>query len=240
MTGKEDRDGVDISVGVATEDAEIRAGLELVRRGLLEDRRRAARAVAVHPVFLVVVMGLVGLVAWVARGERWVLGGVWVLCSVGLGAGVWVATREYAELATGVGTAWLEEGGLDGGWGKGRVRRCESFVVVGKGVGEVVGVVIVRVERRERRGLVRAWVVGRGERGKGVGRRVLGEGVRVAMGERGCRWCEFEGEGVCEWGPCLCFLDAFRRPRICADNTGMQSPRKCCQRCSTVSLIGGM
>ena len=59
---------------------------------------------------------------------------------------------------------------------------------------EIIGALVVRVSKRERKGYVRAWTVLRRYRGKGVGRGLLEQGVARVMGRTGVRGVEFEEE----------------------------------------------
>lgn len=59
---------------------------------------------------------------------------------------------------------------------------------------EIIGALVVRVSRRERKAFVRAWTVLRRYRGKGVGRGLLEEGVGRVMGKAGVKGVEFEEE----------------------------------------------
>ncbi|KAL8677322.1 MAG: hypothetical protein Q9186_006234 [Xanthomendoza sp. 1 TL-2023] len=82
--------------------------------------------------------------------------------------------------------------GGSGGWGD--VKDVENVVIVSKwGEDEIIGALVMRVSRKEKKAVVRAWTVKLRYRGKGVGRGLLEEGVRVACGgERGCMGVEFE------------------------------------------------
>lgn len=74
----------------------------------------------------------------------------------------------------------------------------ENVVLITKwGDSEIIGALVMRVFKRERKAVIRAWTVKIRYRGNGVGRGLLEEGVRVAM-QRGCvavggKGVEFEG-----------------------------------------------
>ncbi|KAL8930987.1 MAG: hypothetical protein Q9208_000088 [Pyrenodesmia sp. 3 TL-2023] len=66
------------------------------------------------------------------------------------------------------------------------VKEVENVVVVTKwGEDEIIGALVMRVLRKEKKAVVRAWTVKGRYRGHGVGRGLLEEGVRVAR-EKGC------------------------------------------------------
>ncbi|KAL8928088.1 MAG: hypothetical protein Q9172_001075 [Xanthocarpia lactea] len=74
-------------------------------------------------------------------------------------------------------------------------RDVENVVVVSKWgeKEEIIGALVMRVLRKEKKAVVRAWTVKLRYRGKGVGRALLEEGVRVAK-EKGVGNVEFERE----------------------------------------------
>ncbi|KAL8732461.1 MAG: hypothetical protein Q9166_002674 [cf. Caloplaca sp. 2 TL-2023] len=75
---------------------------------------------------------------------------------------------------------------------RGEVKDVENIVVVSKwGEEEIIGALVMRVLRKEKKAMIRAWTVKLRYRGKGVGRGLLEEGVRVAK-ERGIGELEFE------------------------------------------------
>jgi len=118
----------------------------------------------------------------------------------GLYAGLWCA---YVRIAQRVDAGWL---GAE-----------DSVIVCRDAVGVVVGVLVMawgddgamgcarvrRGKRFARSGKVRAWTVCEKERGKGVGRALLKEAVRI-VGKSGGGGLEFEQGGICEF-PSLCF-----------------------------------
>lgn len=104
------------------------------------------------------------------------------------------ATGGYLVAAEEIGWKWLEDGNPgedDGGKGKGR-SGDETVVLVTVWGEEIIGALAMRVLKREKRAVVRAWTVGLKFRGKGVGKALLEDGVRLAMTEKGCRGVEFD------------------------------------------------
>ncbi|KAI4220792.1 MAG: hypothetical protein L6R36_007367 [Xanthoria steineri] len=77
---------------------------------------------------------------------------------------------------------------------RGEAKDVENMVIVSKwGEEEIIGALVVRVSRKEKKAVIRAWTVKLRYRGKGVGRGLLEECVRVAK-EKGCGRVEFERE----------------------------------------------
>ncbi|KAI4096862.1 MAG: hypothetical protein LQ344_000662 [Seirophora lacunosa] len=105
-------------------------------------------------------------------------------------------------ITTATTTTTTSNSNSNGGNGKGGRRRSrhnssngdggpdvENVVVVTRWGGaddkdnNIIGALVMRVWRKERKALVRAWTVERRYRGHGVGRALLEEGVRVAKGK---------------------------------------------------------
>ena len=74
----------------------------------------------------------------------------------------------------------------------------EPIVMITKWGNDIIGALIMRVSKREKRAFIRAWTVASRYRGKGVGRDLLQEGVRTVMGKAGVKGVEFEDEDVCK------------------------------------------
>lgn len=111
------------------------------------------------------------------------------------------ATGGYLVAAEQIGWKWLEDGssGEDDA-GKGKARGGDETIVMVTFWGEeIIGALAMKVLKREKRALVRAWTVRLKFRGKGVGKNLLEEGVRLAMTERGCRGVEFEDGHASKW-----------------------------------------
>ncbi|KAL8905728.1 MAG: hypothetical protein Q9207_002442, partial [Kuettlingeria erythrocarpa] len=74
-------------------------------------------------------------------------------------------------------------------------KEVENLAVVTKwGEDEIIGALVMRVLRKEKRALIRAWTVKGRYRGHGVGRGLLEEAVRVAR-EMGCTTAAAAGGG---------------------------------------------
>ena len=89
---------------------------------------------------------------------------------------------------------------------RGEAKDVENMVIVSKwGEEEIIGALVVRVSRKEKKAVIRAWTVKLRYRGKGVGRGLLEECVRVAK-EKGGGRVEFEREHASEPFPSSCWV----------------------------------
>lgn len=106
-------------------------------------------------------------------------------------------TGGYLEQAERIGWLWLGEGrGAEAG-----NEGDEVVVVVSEWAEKIIGALVLRIVRRDRTAYVRAWTTGLRYRRTGVGRELLEEGVRVAMGEKGCRNVVFDKAHASEYFP---------------------------------------
>ena len=116
---------------------------------------------------------------------------------------------------------------------------------------EIIGALVMRVMRKEKRCVVRAWTVKGRYRGNGVGRGLLEEGVRVAMG-KGCvvagGWQDKEketGAGGMEFDEghvSMCCPSSSVDPFLemgFGELTGGQMRRRYFRKCLIVGLRGG-
>ena len=120
-------------------------------------------------------------------------------------AAIYWITIDYATLAERINWDWL--GGYtppstptsgSGSSLKNKSRCDDPVVLVSKQGEEVIGALVMKVVKRERKAFVRAWTVDLTYRGKGIGVGLLEEGVRVAWG-KGARAFEFERGHVCKF-----------------------------------------
>lgn len=117
-----------------------------------------------------------------------------------LAAMYWV-TQDYSSRSAQINTVWLEDpskalgehgnGHTSGNGMKKSSKGDEPIVIVSRWGEEVIGALVLRVTKRDRRGYVRAWTVDSSRRGKGLGIGLLQEGVRVAW-SKGARAMELE------------------------------------------------
>lgn len=107
------------------------------------------------------------------------------------------ATGEYLVAAEKLGWKWLEVSAEDEDEIK-MVKGDETVILITKWGEEIIAVVVVKVQKKEKKGLVRAWTTGLRYRGKGVGKDLLEQGVDVALG-KGCREVVFDKKHASEF-----------------------------------------
>ncbi|RDA96274.1 hypothetical protein CP533_1688 [Ophiocordyceps camponoti-saundersi (nom. inval.)] len=173
-----------ISLDVLSSETEQDEGLNLVARSVAQMDRRAAQALAIHPLSLGLLVTTWALVLRLARSGP-------VLVSAALAAGylsfVRLCTRRYRPLARAIDRSWLQPDSHD-------------VVVVGaRRAGSLVGVLVLRLElnrahaspsssprRRSRgaslrggKGVIRAWTTRVDYRGIGIGKSLLAAAVTI-------------------------------------------------------------
>jgi GNAT superfamily N-acetyltransferase len=102
-------------------------------------------------------------------------------------------TGRYLTQAESIGWAWLGDVDVDGDGDE------RNVVVVSVWGDQVIAAVVMRVVKSERRGWIRAWTTKLKYRAHGVGKAVLEEAVRVAVGGLGCTKVEFDEGHASEW-----------------------------------------
>lgn len=176
----------------ATTNAEKVAALRLIADSVAQQRQAASRVLITHPLPLSFAFLLLALASqYLSLPVMFTTGAGIVMAFL---VAVRGATGGYLVAAEQIGWKWLEDGNSgdeDGGKGKGR-GEDETIILVTAWGEEIIGALAMRVLKREKRALVRAWTVGLKYRGKGVGKSLLEDGVRLAMAGRGCRGVEFE------------------------------------------------
>lgn len=182
-----------------TTNAQKVAALRLIADSIAQQRQAASRALISHPLPLAFVFLLLALLAQYVSLPLMFTTGAGIVMS--LLVAVRGATGGYLVAAEEIGWKWLDDGNSgedDGGKGKGR-GGDETIVLVTVWGEEIIGTLAMRVLKREKRALVRAWTVGLKYRGKGVGKGLLEEGVQLAMTGRGCKGVEFEEKHASKW-----------------------------------------
>lgn len=175
-----------------TTNAQKVAALRLIADSVAQQRQAASRALITHPLPLSFAFLVLALLA------QYVSFPIMMTTSAGIVMSLLVAVRGatggYLVAAEQIGWKWLEDGSAgDDDAAKWKARGGDETIVLVTAWGEeIIGALAMRVLKKEKRALVRAWTVGLKYRGKGVGKNLLEEGVRLAMTERGCRGVEFE------------------------------------------------
>ena len=163
---------------------------------MAQQRQLAAKELVLHPATLAVI---VLVIAFLAQFCQWksLFTAIAGLTVTALAAIYWI-TIDYATLAERINWDWLggytppstPTGERSGGLKK--QSKCDDPVVLVSKWGEdVIGALVMKVVKRERKAYVRAWTVDSSCRGKGIGGGLLEEGVRAAWG-KGARAFEVE------------------------------------------------
>ena len=74
----------------------------------------------------------------------------------------------------------------------------ETVILITRWGEEIIAVVVVKLLKREQRGVIRAWTTGLRYRGKGVGKDLLEQGVDVAL-RKGFREVVFDEKHASEF-----------------------------------------
>ncbi len=163
---------------------------------MVQQRQLAAKELVLHPSTLAVIVLVIAILAQFCEWGP-LFTAVAGLTVAALAAIYWI-TIEYATLAERISWDWL--GGYtppstptgERGAGLKKQSKCDDPVVLVSKWGEnVIGTLVMKVVKRERKAYVRAWTVDSNCRGKGIGGGLLEEGVRVAWG-KGARAFEFD------------------------------------------------
>jgi GNAT superfamily N-acetyltransferase len=171
----------ELSTYVATEADEILSAHRLVADSVAQQRQLAARAIIFHPLWLGVMVAVIGVVYQMLYHDSSDLA---LIATTGAGcvmAGLTVVrlfTGGYIEHAEQVGTkAWLEDEGGDA---------QEQAILVTKFGEQIIGALIVTGVREGRKvhGVIRAWTVRQKYRGKGVGSGLLEEAIQLCQKRR--------------------------------------------------------
>lgn len=190
-----------LTTHIATTPEDKIAALRLVADSVAQQRQLASRALISHPLPVAFAFLLLGILA------QYLAWPIMFTTSAGVVMALLVAVRGatggYLVAAEKVGWAWLQETGNGDdpddevrGKGKGADETVVLVTVWGK---EIIGTVVVKMLKKERKALVRAWTVRLRFRGKGVGKSLLEEAVRLAIVDKGSRGVEFDKGHASEW-----------------------------------------
>lgn len=160
--------------------------LKLIADSVAQQRQTASRAMILHPAALAMTVVVLGVMSQMLEFSMLITTAAGVIMT-GLVA-VRMYTAGYIGLAEKINFKWLEEKSNGNGSPNGN---RDPIVLVAKWGDEIIGALVMRVVKRERRGYVRAWTVKLKYRNKGIGRGLLEEAAKVVWG-RGSRMMEFE------------------------------------------------
>ena len=192
--------------GVAgPEDTHHRAeALRLIADSVAQQRQATAKALVLHPFSVMATLLLTGTLArYCSLRVLFTISTSLVVFAL---AGLFWITKDYLTLAANINAEWLENptrtynvdqknhnsnsNGNSNGIKK--HAKCEDPTILVSRLGEeVVGALVLRVVKRERKAYFRAWTVESSHRGSGIGSRLLEEGVKIAWG-KGARCMEFD------------------------------------------------
>ncbi|KAK2629792.1 hypothetical protein QTJ16_000612 [Diplocarpon rosae] len=163
-----------LTITPLTTDAAKVAALRLVADSIAQQRQLAAQAVFLHPLALVAWVALLAALSSDLYSGTWGLRGTTATgATIACLAGVHGLSRRYLKLAAGLNGDFVRN-----------AAEGEEDLILGSWYGEeLIGALVLRLERRGRRarggrGVIRAWTVGSHHRGKGVGTALLEQAVR--------------------------------------------------------------
>ena len=208
---------------VKSDDREARiAALKLIADSVAQQRQTAGRAIILNPI---VIATVVLLVALATQYFEWT-----ILITTGMGIimagllGVRLLTSPYISLAEEINFGWLDGTNKDGEGSGGLSdpsksspesgkevmhkragsdgKNSDPIIIISKWGEEIMGAVVLRFVKKERKGYVRAYTVRLRYRRKGVGEGLLEEAVRVIW-SKGGRGLEFDDKHASELRFCL-------------------------------------
>ena len=192
-----------LNVVVAPEHTRHRAeALRLIADSVAQQRQVAAKAMVLHPYSVTTTVFVTGILARYCSLR--LLFAISTTLIVAVLVALYWMTRDYPNFAAEINGEWLESpqkihkgserafnGNTNGNGVKKHAKYEDPTVLVSRLGEEVIGALVLRVVKRERKGYVRAWTVESPHRGKGIGIGLLQEGVKVAWG-KGARCMEFD------------------------------------------------
>lgn len=209
-----------LTTNTASTTAEKTAALKLIADSVAQQRQTAAKSILFHQYALAALVLVLALQAyWLSPIPLMTSAGGTIMIEL---VAVRYITRGYIFAAETINWNWLLEsppsashsrsnsnssnnghrrGSSSNGHKRGRSNTTEEpVIVVTKWGEEIIGALVIRVSKRERKAYVRAWTVLRRYRGKGVGRSLLEEGVKRVMGKAAVKGVEFEEEHASMFG----------------------------------------
>lgn len=192
-------------------NAEKLSALKLIADSVAQQRQQAAKAILANSYVMATLALVLALEAYWLDSIALLTTGSGTIMSLLLGIR-WL-TRGYTTAAERINWEWLtgttspassstsnHSHTHSNGHKRGRSATIEEPVpLVTKWGEEIIGALVIRVSKREKKGYIRAWTVARRYRGKGVGKALLEEGVKLVMGKAGVKGVAFEDGGACEF-----------------------------------------
>lgn len=177
-----------LSTYVATSPDEKVAALKLIADSIAQQRQVASRAVIYHPLSVsiaIAILAVMGQYFYTGPSSLALIGTTFLGVLMALLISVRWLAGPYLELAERIGWKWLGE---------------SEFLVTKFGE-DVIGTLVFDIKRegrKRKKGVLRAWTVRMRERGRGVGRGLLEEAVRILISEKGCDGAVWEEGNPCK------------------------------------------
>ena len=174
--------------------------LKLIADSVAQQRQEASKAVILHPATLSATAVILAIMAKLTELSLMITTSAGLIIA-GLVAVRWY-TSSYIAQAEAINRKWLQitittDGNNASSNGsppkKNGNKNEDPIVLVSKWGDEIIGALVMRVVKRERKGYVRAWTVKLRYRNKGIGRGLLEEAAKVVWA-RGGRMMEFESQ----------------------------------------------
>lgn len=189
-------------------NAEKLSALRLVADSVAQQRQQAAKMILKNPYVLATMVLIMALEAYWLNAIALLTTGCGTIMTVLLTIR-WL-TNPYIDAAERINWDWLTDAtttastpatshsrSYSNGHKRSRSASIEDPVLmVTKWGEEIIGALVIRVSKRDKKGFVRAWTVAHRYRGKGVGKDLLQEGVKVAMGKSGVKGVVFEEDNA--------------------------------------------
>lgn len=202
--------------------------LRLIADSVAQQRQLASRTLIMHPLNISLTLLLLAALA------QYLSPAIFFTTSAGVIMAMLVAVRGatggYLVTAEKIGWKWLDVSAEDEAENK-ALKGDETVILITKWGEEIIAVVVVKLLKKEKRGLVRAWTTGLRYRGKGVGKDLLEQGVDVAL-RKGFREIVFDEKHASEF---LIHLDC----EICLTHGLVQIQLASSPRSSIGRLIDG-
>ena len=191
-------------------NAEKYTALKLIADSVAQQRQQAVKAILASPYVMTSLILILAMEAYWLNAIALLTTGSGTIMSLLLGIR-WL-TSGYIAAAERINWEWLTDTTspvsspmsshghtYSNGHKRGRSATVEDpILMVTKWGEEIIGALIIRVSKREKKGFIRGWTVARRYRGKGVGKDLLQEGVKLAMGKAGVKGMEFEVDNARE------------------------------------------
>ncbi|KAL9123750.1 MAG: hypothetical protein Q9217_006849 [Psora testacea] len=174
--------------------------LKLIADSVAQQRQAASKAVILNPATVSATVLVLAIMA------KYIELSLMLTTSVGLIMTALLAVRWYTSgylaKAEAINRAWLENprtADQNNGNGNGSSpkkngsKNDDPIVLISKWGDEIIGALVVRIVKRERKGYVRAWTVKLRYRNKGIGRGLLEEAAKIVWG-RGGRMMDFASQ----------------------------------------------